>query len=662
MRNFFTLPPLLPSQGKLSLARALTLLIALVCAALVLSTLLLGWSARQEWLANDSRAMENLAYSLAQHADATLSQTDTVVLDIVERLENDGGADAGRARLAQVLIHKVEQQKQLASLVVTDASGRQRASSRVAQAEGSHAQREYFRFHRDHASREARVGVPERRQSNGEWVIRLSRRLQDADGRFTGVVAASIKVSHFSAYHQLFSVGEHGLIGMNLMSGELVARRPELVQLIGTSLADTDLFRNYLARFSNGTVTLVSPLDGIERQYAYRRLAGFPLVVIAAKPVHDSLAGWRVRLTLQAGFVLVLVFLIALGGYLLIRQVQAQTLAKKQLRESLARVENLEQALDEHAIVAITDIHHKIIHANDRFCSISRYSRAELLGQDAGIVASGVHPAAFLQGIRDTIAAGQVWRGDTCNRAKDGRFYWTSSTVVPFLDAEGKPYQYVAIRTDITAQKQAEEHLLNATTVLQESNAQLVLLSGQDALTGVANRRRFDQVLEQESARLGRVEMPLSLLMIDVDYFKTYNDRYGHPAGDECLRQVARLLQRHARRPGDLVARYGGEEFAILLANTDDAGARAIAEEVRVGILALALPHLDNPAGVVTVSIGLHAATAADDRLAGAALVKGADQALYAAKAAGRNKVCMMRESVPADSRAQPVRTASVAG
>lgn len=645
MRPFFSLPPLRPTDGGISLARALTLLIGVTCGMLILSTVLLGWNARKEWLANDSRAMENLAYSLAQHADATLSQTDTVVLDVIDRLENDGTTEAARARVRKALDHKVDQQQQLVGLFVLDAKGQQLAAA----PEGLHAgknlaERDYFKYHRDHTSRAARIGVPERSQPGGEWVIPLSRRVQGTDGRFAGVVAASIRISHFSDYHQRFSVGDKGLIGMNLMSGELVARRPDVSRLIGTSLADTELFRSYLARFLNGTVTLVSPLDGIERQYAYRRLAGFPLVVLAAKPVHDSLAGWRVRLTVQSGFLLAIICVFALGGFMLVRQAQAQARAKKQIKEAFAKVENLEQALDEHAILAITDINHKIIYANDRFCSIAGYSRSELIGQDPEIVASGMHSTAFMQNIRDTIGAGQIWRGDTCNRAKDGSLYWTSSTVVPFLDDDGVPYQYVAIRTDITAQKQAEEQLLSAKAVLQESNAQLVLLNSQDALTGVANRRRFDQALAQESTRLAKAGMPLALLMIDVDHFKTYNDRYGHPAGDECLRKVARLLQRHARRPGDLVARYGGEEFAILLANTDRAGARVIAEEVRAGLQALALPHEDNPAGVVTVSVGLHAATADDAQLAAKTLVERADEALYAAKAAGRNKVCHARD------------------
>ena len=645
MSRLLPFPPLPPFSNRMSLARWLTLLIVVVCAALVVLTALLGWSARREWLENDRKSLENLAYSLAQHADATFSQTDTVVLDIAERIADAWPADVPRAHLRDILIQKAAQQKQLAGLLVLDAAGQEMADSQVASMSSQAPGQDFFIYHRDRMDRFARVWAPVQSRSTGEWVIPMSRRIEMPDGRFGGVVVASIRVGHFSVYHQRFSVGDQGLIAMNLVSGELVARRPDVSSLIGSNLSNHDLFRNYLARFSNGVVTQVSPLDGIERQYAYRRLAAYPLVVLAGTPVSDSLAGWRMRMALQAGFMLALICLIAMGGATLVRQVRAQTRAKKQLNDAFAKVKNLELALDEHAILAITDTSHKIIHVNDRFCSIARYSRAELLGQDAGIVASGVHAPAFMQNIRDTIASGQVWRGDTCNQAKDGSLYWTSSTVVPFLDADGKPYQYVAIRTDITTQKKAEEHLLNAKTVLQESNAALLVLNGQDALTGVANRRRFDHALAQESARLARAGMPLALLMIDVDHFKTYNDRYGHPAGDECLRQVARLLQRQAKRPGDLVARYGGEEFAILLANTDAAGARILAEEVRTAIVALALPHDGNPAGIVTVSIGLHAVRSADGQAGQSSLVELADQALYEAKASGRNTVCGAREA-----------------
>ncbi len=178
---------------------------------------------------------------------------------------------------------------------------------------------------------------------------------------------------------------------------------------------------------------------------------------------------------------------------------------------------------------------------------------------------------------------------------------------------------------------------------LASANAELSRLASTDGLTHLANRRRFDEGLAQEWRRAAREETPLSLLLLDVDRFKRFNDQYGHQAGDDCLRAIAAAVGRPPCRPGDLIARYGGEEFAVLLPGTDAAGAGEVAERVRVAVEALRRPHAGNAecGGIVTVSIGIGTALPSLD--AGAAgseaLVVASDQALYAAKRDGRNRV-----------------------
>jgi diguanylate cyclase (GGDEF)-like protein len=188
--------------------------------------------------------------------------------------------------------------------------------------------------------------------------------------------------------------------------------------------------------------------------------------------------------------------------------------------------------------------------------------------------------------------------------------------------------------------RDALEHQLRiATASLRRHNASLQNLADRDGLTGLANRRLFDAALAREYARARRGDAPFSIIMVDVDNFKKYNDRYGHVAGDDCLRRVAGVLGEAPRRPADVAARYGGEEFAVILPDTGLAGAAAVAESIRAAVAALGIEHAANPPGTVTVSLGV---CSGFPRAAGGdpqAWVEAADRQLYLAKSSGRNRV-----------------------
>jgi len=189
-----------------------------------------------------------------------------------------------------------------------------------------------------------------------------------------------------------------------------------------------------------------------------------------------------------------------------------------------------------------------------------------------------------------------------------------------------------------TSEHELELRVAERTDELRELNTQLEAMSLTDALTGIANRRRFDQRLEQEWGHARRSGELLALAVVDVDWFKRYNDHYGHPAGDACLREIAQALAITVHRSTDLVARYGGEEFVFLAPMTDLAGVRGMATKLLKAVEALALPHELSPLGRVSVSIGVAAAVPGQESSV-EALVQRADAALYEAKKRGRNQV-----------------------
>lgn len=305
----------------------------------------------------------------------------------------------------------------------------------------------------------------------------------------------------------------------------------------------------------------------------------------------------------------------------------------QKLKVSQKEINELKMALDAHAIVAVTDSRGVITRVNDKFCTISQYSREDLIGRTHKVINSGHHPKEFFKDLWSTITQGEVWNGEVCNRAKDGSLYWVQSTVVPFFGKDGKPEQYVAIRADITSRKEAE--------------AQTQHMALHDALTGLPNRRLMNDRLITTIQSKERYPSFGAVLLMDLDHFKEVNDTLGHALGDELLRKIAQRLTQCVRKV-DTVARLGGDEFVIILdkvgadmesavANTKSIGENirtALAEPYQLGI------HQLN----VTPSLGIVLFDSYDDD--SEELIKQADIALYSAKEAGRNQLCFFETAL----------------
>jgi diguanylate cyclase (GGDEF)-like protein len=211
-------------------------------------------------------------------------------------------------------------------------------------------------------------------------------------------------------------------------------------------------------------------------------------------------------------------------------------------------------------------------------------------------------------------------------------------------EAKARVHSSLRLNHEIDRRKARENEITEIANQLRDLTQVLMKLSLIDQLTGVANRRAFDQTLEQEFKRAKRNRRPISLLLFDVDHFKLFNDTYGHQAGDLCLRQLAQEVSNSIKRPGDMLARYGGEEFAIILPDTDAAGAGVIAQRILETVVSLAIRHENNSVGpYVTVSVGASTYTGGDATFESHNLVALADKVLYEAKSSGRNK---LRQSI----------------
>lgn len=492
---------------RLPLRKAAVLFTVAVCLCLCgLLYLQLEQSRRQD-LAVAQMASSNLTRAMAQQAEDTFLAADLVMNSLVDWIQEDGYAASQKLRLQKTFARRVQQLDQLHGMFFFDRDGQWVITSFPDLPRGNGvADREYFKFHQQNVSTLAHIGPAIRSRENGEWIIPISRRVNDQAGNFQGVLLAGIKMAYFDQFFKSFSLDDNGIMFLGLTDGTLLARRPFDESLIGSSLAKGDIYQTLLPNAAAGTAMLDSFVDGVTRLYGYRQLASYPLVVSAATSRDTILKGWYARAFQSSVIVALLVLGVGLFGWVFIHQV------------------------------------------------------------------------------------------------RDG--------------------------------ERIERNLRKAQRTLEQ-------IATHDSLTGLANRRLFERSLEIEFARGARQVSPVSLIMLDIDFFKRYNDAYGHVAGDQCLAQVAQVLKACCQRKSDLAVRYGGEEFAVLLPDTDINGALAIAGQIRRSVIDKHITHSGSPTEYLTVSLGCYSfiPNGNDDP---EVFIQRADAALYQAKNAGRNRAAVL--------------------
>ncbi len=316
--------------------------------------------------------------------------------------------------------------------------------------------------------------------------------------------------------------------------------------------------------------------------------------------------------------------LLSSGTILDITTEKNKEIALKQATEAALEANNAlvfqQRALDEHAIVSITDLNGNITYVNDRFCAISGYDRAELIGMNHRLVKSDEHPDAVFIDMWETISSGQTWHGEIKNTNKFNKHYWVQATIVPTLNDEGKPFQYVGIRTEITERKQAEKNLKR--------------MAHFDLLTELPNRALLSDRLSDAMMQSQRSNQSLAVAYLDLDGFKEINDAHGHHVGDELLITVSQRMKSSLGK-NDTLARVGGDEFIAVIVNLDNRSDKKPALE---RLLKAASDPVLVDDSIMHISTSIGVTLYPQDGSDAEQLIRHADQAMYVAKQAGKNR------------------------
>jgi diguanylate cyclase (GGDEF)-like protein/PAS domain S-box-containing protein len=597
---------------------AVVIVFALVMTACVLGVV--AWKALQAKstaLESGRTDIQNLAHSLAEHASHTIQAADIAMTGMVDLLKYQAPLPE---RFNKYLAETVATLPQIREMGVLDADGEWKYSSLVQTPRYNNSDRNYFLYHRDTPGKALRISEPLQSRLTGRPTILLSKRISRLDGSFGGVMFAAIDSDYFSGFYRAFQIGSGGSISLLRNDGIVLIRWPFTD---GTkNLSKTDLFLKNLRLSSVGYYKILSPFDGIVKYFGYEETPRYPTVVTVAMSEDWLLSDWWMTLRTDALVAGVLLCMIILLAALLSSQLRFRMKIERALRNSEAHYRLLANNIAD--VILLIDGRSILRFVSQSVEPVLGLRAEDLIGKSCFDM---VHPEDQ-ESVR--AATARLDGPDAVSSVVFRTYRFDGSTVwveINFkLTADNPAHkEFVCVLRDVTERKRMEDEL----TML---NRRLTQLAATDGLTGLTNRRTFDGFLRREYEACEQI----SVLLFDIDHFKSYNDTYGHQAGDRCLQAVAKVIGDATSNTSGLSARYGGEEFAVVLPNTSERGALKVAEAIRLTVRALGLLNTAASRGYVTISAGV--ATRTRSTLGDAALVGEADTALYEAKRLGRNR------------------------
>ncbi len=606
----------IPSVNRLVLGVSLISLFAVG-----LGTLWLGHS-RKQYQGTAEVVTQNLTQLLDSQIGESIGKTNIALLTITDEFARQRASGSINRQTLNGFIERMRVRLPgTDALRITNADGTLIYGTGVKpNVNGSLIDRPHFIRLRDDPQAELVFSEPQQSRVNDKWVIVVARRIEWPAGTFAGMVFAAIRLDYFSATFSKLDVGLHGVTALRDNRLRIIARCPESG---GVGHSDVPQALQTLVKEgrADGTFKAFGGVDNVERVYSFRKIAAYPLYAVVGLAAQDYLAEWRWEAIYVSALIALFLVATLTSSWLLYRawtrQMASNTALAKQ--EDQLRLAHVAFMNSQEAII-VTDGNAAILDVNPAFSQITGYTREDVITRNPRILQSGRQDATFYQTMWQSLTRDGRWEGEFCNRRKSGEFYIQHANISAVRGSDGTITRYVAVASDITQ--------------LKESQGRVEYLAYHDPLTNLPNRVLLTDRLKQGIAQADRRKKLLAVCYLDLDGFKPINDTWGHDAGDLLLIEVAQRLQTCVRA-GDTVARLGGDEFVVLLNDATDG--REIEQTTRRILSAVGSPFsLGTVESTLTASVGV--TVYPHDGQDPDTLIRHADQAMYAAKQAGKNR------------------------